>query len=257
MKQRILEALRNLERESGVRVLLAVESGSRAWGFASPDSDYDVRFVYAHPRDWYLSVFEQRDVIEQMLPGDLDVSGWDLRKTLRLFAKCNLALNEWLGSPVTYLAEPEFRAELMALQPRYFNPIAGTYHYLRMARTAFEGNFQEGEIGIKKVFYVLRPLFACRWIEHARKQPPTEFGRLVAADWISEEERRWVAALLERKASAREAEPIRLDDARAEALRSEIARYAALAATFEGPEKAPHHDLDLLLRRWVGETPGA
>ncbi len=257
MKEKILEALRNVELESGVRVLLAVESGSRAWGFASPDSDYDVRFVYAHPRDWYLSVFEERDVIEQMLPGDLDVSGWDLRKTLRLFSKCNLALNEWLGSPVMYLAMPGFRAELLALLPKYFNPIAGTYHYLRMAQAAFEGHFREGEIGIKKMFYVLRPLFACRWIEHTRTQPPTEFGRLVASDWVSEEERRWVAALLERKASAKEAEPIRLDDAHAAALRSEIARHAALASAFEGPEKAPHDDLDLLLRRWVGGPSGA
>lgn len=84
MKQQVQTELTRIERESGVRVLLAVESGSRAWGFASPDSDYDVRFLYAHPRDWYVSVFEGRDVIEQMLPGDLDVSGWDLRKALRL-----------------------------------------------------------------------------------------------------------------------------------------------------------------------------
>ena len=86
-----------------MRVLLAVESGSRAWGFASPDSDYDVRFIYVHEPGWYLTVFESRDVIEKMLPGELDVSGWDLRKSLRLFSKCNLALNEWLGSPVVYV----------------------------------------------------------------------------------------------------------------------------------------------------------
>jgi len=136
MKSRILEALADIEAGEGVRVLLAVESGSRAWGFASPDSDYDVRFIYAHPRDWYLSVLEPRDVIEQMLPGDLDVSGWELRKTLRLFAKCNLALNEWLGSPVTYLEVPGFRKQIATLAPNYFNSVAATYHYLRMARAA-------------------------------------------------------------------------------------------------------------------------
>ena len=113
MNERIRAALRDVERQFEVRILLAVESGSRAWGFASPDSDYDVRFVYAHPRDWYLSVGDARDVIEQMLPGDLDVSGWELRKALRLFSKCNLALNEWLGSPVTYQEIAEFRRELL------------------------------------------------------------------------------------------------------------------------------------------------
>src|SRR5436190_8518118 len=100
MKARILEALASIEAGEGVRILMAVESGSRAWGFASPDSDYDVRFVYAHERDWYLSIFDKRDVIELMLPDRLDVNGWDLRKSLRLFSKCNLAMNEWIGSPI-------------------------------------------------------------------------------------------------------------------------------------------------------------
>lgn len=127
MKDRVLEELARIEREHHIRVLLAVESGSRAWGFASPGSDYDVRFIYVHRRDWYLSVFEQRDVIEEMLPGDLDISGWDLRKSLRLFSKCNLALNEWFGSPLIYSEIAEFRAQLAALIPSYFNPIAGMF----------------------------------------------------------------------------------------------------------------------------------
>jgi predicted nucleotidyltransferase len=105
MKERVLAALRDVESEYDVKILLAVESGSRAWGFASPDSDYDVRFVYVHRRDWYLTVEEQRDVIEKMLPFDLDVSGWELRKALRLFAKSNLAFNEWIGSPIVYSSE--------------------------------------------------------------------------------------------------------------------------------------------------------
>jgi len=253
VRESILKALRDVEEKFEVRVLLAVESGSRAWGFASPDSDYDVRFIYAHPRDWYVSVLEQRDVIEQMLPGDLDVSGWDLRKTLRLFAKCNLALNEWLGSPLTYVELTDFRAQLAHLVPAFFNPIAGTYHYLMMARAALDGHLQGDHIGIKKIFYVLRPLFACRWIEHTRAQPPTEFGRLLSASWVSESERNWILGLLERKAIAREAEPVRIDAARADALRGEIARYEALAQEFPAPGKAPVGDLDELLRRWIGK----
>ena len=218
----------------GVRVLLAVESGSRAWGFASPDSDYDVRFIYVNSRDWYLSILEERDVIEQMLPGDLDVSGWDLRKTLRLFAKCNLALNEWLGSPLTYVQEAEFARSSahsflsisIQLRPRD--------HYRKMADAAFDGHFADGQIGIKKIFYVLRPLLACRWIEHARSQPPTEFAELVTPI-SSRRGARMDSRSPGGKASAPEAERIRIDDDRAKLIRTELARYAAVAATLPAP----------------------
>ena len=250
MKERVLSEIERIEREYDVRVLLAVESGSRAWGFASPDSDYDVRFVYAHHRDWYLSVQEQRDVIEEMLPGDLDVSGWELRKSLRLFAKCNLAFNEWVGSPITYRADSAFREQLTALLPRYFNPIAGTHHYRKMADRSLEENLYDGRIGIKKIFYVLRPLLACRWIKHAQSQPPTEFSRLVAAKWVSAEERRWIAALLEEKATAVEAHRVALDAERATALRTELTRYASPDA-LSPPTKSGTADLDELLRRWI------
>jgi predicted nucleotidyltransferase len=124
MKDRVLQELSRIESQHGVRILLGVESGSRAWGFASPDSDYDVRFIYVHEEAWYLSVFERRDVIEEMLPERLDINGWDLRKTLRLFSKCNLALNEWLGSPITYSEIPGFRNRLLQLIADHFNPIA-------------------------------------------------------------------------------------------------------------------------------------
>ena len=251
MNEQIIRALRDLEREQGVRVLLAVESGSRAWGFASPDSDYDVRFIYVHPRDWYVSVLEARDVVERMLPGDLDVSGWDLRKTLRLFAKCNLALNEWLSSPLTYLENSEFRKELASLVPRYFNAIAGVYHYRKMALSAFVDNYRDGVIGIKKIFYVLRPLLACRWIEHVSSQPPTEFNHLVAADWVSPEERQWIGALLEQKALAMEAATIALEASRASKISSELERYEAIASALPAPPKLALDDLNELLRRWT------
>ncbi len=251
MKEQVLAALRALEIEHGVRVLLAVESGSRAWGFASPDSDYDVRFVYTHAPDWYVSINEQRDVIEKMLPGDLDVSGWDLRKTLRLFARCNLALNEWLGSPVTYSEVPEFRAQLVALLPRFFNSIAGVHHYRKMAATALEESYLDGKIGIKKIFYVLRPLLACRWIENTNTQPPTEFARLMAAHWVSDAERGWIGELLARKAHAVEAQAIRLAPERAAALRAELARYEAGALGLVAPQKVGTEVLDELLRRWT------
>jgi uncharacterized protein len=251
MNAQILQALDAIEREQGVKVLLAVESGSRAWGFASPDSDYDVRFIYAHPLDWYLGVLDRRDVIERMLPGDLDVSGWELRKALRLFSKCNVALNEWIGSPIVYSEVHEFRARLAALVPRYFNAIGGLHHYQRMAAAALDGYLQDGVIGIKKVFYVLRPLLACRWIERLRAQPPTGFASLLGANWVSMEERAWITSLLERKAGAIEAEPILLDADREGELRRELARFASLTTSMTPPEKPESAELDDIMRTWI------
>lgn len=250
MKDRVLQELKRIEEQYQVRVLLAVESGSRAWGFASPDSDYDVRFIYAHRPEWYLSVFEQRDVIEEMLPGDLDVSGWELRKTLRLFSKCNLALNEWLGSDVVYREIPEFKTQLASLIPSFFNPIAATHHYRSMAESAFKDNYLDGRIRIKKLFYVLRPLLACRWIEATGTQPSTDFHKLVATSWVSEEEKSWIGRMLEEKSKAIEAAPTVLEQSRAEKIATEIEKYKSLEGLAR-PVKGETVQLDRVLRNWV------
>jgi uncharacterized protein len=251
MRETVVEELARIEREYDVSVLLAVESGSRAWGFASPDSDYDVRFVYAHREDWYVSVFEQRDVIEEMLPGDLDVNGWDLRKALRLFSKCNLALNEWLGSPVVYSKVAGFRAELAALVPTFFNPIAGIHHYRSTAEGALNDNLVDGQIRLKKLFYVLRPLLACRWIEKSLTQPPTEFSILVDAEWVSADEKSWIDGLLSAKACAIEAQAIALDEHRAVAIRNELAYYSSVSERVPRPIRGATDLLDRILRKWV------
>lgn len=255
MNARIVAELERIQSEHQVRVLLAVESGSRAWGFASPDSDYDVRFIYAHPADWYISIAEPRDVIEEMLPGDLDVSGWDLRKTLRLFAKCNLALNEWIGSPITYAEVPEFRRELGDLLPMFFNPIAGMNHYCNMAERALADNYADGKIGIKKLFYVLRPLYACRWIEHLQTQPPTELDELLDSQWVERGDREWVNELTLLKASQKEAQPLELHADKVKAIEADIAHFKSLMTSLRAPGKSSTTCLDELLRRWTGSLP--
>ncbi|MCL2624210.1 MAG: nucleotidyltransferase domain-containing protein, partial [Planctomycetaceae bacterium] len=110
MNPSISDALRDIERKHDCRVLHACESGSRAWGFPSPDSDYDIRFIYVHRRNWYLRLNESRDTHEWFAPGDLDFSGWELRKALRLFRTCNLSLNEHLQSPIIYEKDDDFAA---------------------------------------------------------------------------------------------------------------------------------------------------
>jgi predicted nucleotidyltransferase len=250
MKPETLAALDSVERQYSVRNLCAVESGSRAWGFASQDSDYDVRFIYTHPRDWYLSVFEQRDVIEPPGDGVLDPSGWDLRKALRLFSKCNLALNEWLNSPIVYRELAGFRNKLQSLIPAFFNPIAAVHHYSSMASAAFAARAESGEINTKKLFYALRALLACRWIERHGSQPPTEFDRLVATV-AAEDEARWIADLLEQKTTGFESQQTVYARHRLDPLLGELTRFKKYSAGASQPTKADPATLDTILRHWT------
>ncbi|MDR2187164.1 MAG: nucleotidyltransferase domain-containing protein [Azonexus sp.] len=178
IRQRIMAALAGIEREHGVTVLHACESGSRAWGFASPDSDYDVRFLYVHRLPWYLAVEEQRDVIELPISDELDIGGWELRKILRLLRRANPVLLEWLASPVIYRQDEQWVGEIRAMATRWFSPQRGRYHYLAMANNNFRGYLQGDSVRLKKYLYVLRPLLAAQWIERGYGQPPVRFADL-------------------------------------------------------------------------------
>ncbi|SFL07502.1 hypothetical protein SAMN04487938_3116 [Lysobacter sp. cf310] len=182
----VLAALDGIERDHDVRIVFACESGSRGWGFSSPDSDYDARFVYAHRRDWYLSVNErtgpgepQRDVIELPIDDELDVSGWDLRKALRLLSKSNPTLLEWLRSPVVYRQDQALATQLRAIADEYYSPLAAWHHYHQMARGTFRAHHQGERIRTKKYLYVLRPVLACLWIEQIEGPPPMAFETLL------------------------------------------------------------------------------
>jgi predicted nucleotidyltransferase len=182
-RQIVLQRLEAAEEEHGVRVLYACESGSRAWGFASADSDYDVRFIYAHPEEWYLSfdVERRRDVIEYPIVDEIDCGGWDIRKALYLFTRTNGALLEWLNSPIKYIETGDFANNLREFAPQSFNYVALCYHYSHMARSnAREYLFKE-RVRLKKYFYVLRPLLALRFIEKFSQPPPVAFDELVQA----------------------------------------------------------------------------
>ncbi|AFY36692.1 Nucleotidyltransferase [[Leptolyngbya] sp. PCC 7376] len=181
IKQEILRRLRAAEFEHNVKILYACESGSRAWGFASLDSDYDVRFIYAHLVDWYLSfdVERKRDVIEYPIVDEIDCNGWDIRKAMYLFSRTNGALLEWLKSPIRYLESSVFAARLRNLENRAANRRALCYHYSHMARGNAKDYLFRGQARLKKYFYVLRPLLAIRYIEAYDLPPPIEFQSLV------------------------------------------------------------------------------
>ena len=179
MKSQILSRLHEIEAEENVRIVYACESGSRAWGFPSADSDYEVRFLYVLPMEWYLSIDVKRDVIERPDQDGLDISGWDLKKALRLFRKSNPPLLEWLGSPIVYLDQYSAAENMRGLLPDYYSPAACLYHYLHMARGNYREYLKGDVVWIKKYFYVLRPILAMNWIERGWGVVPTDFNILV------------------------------------------------------------------------------
>lgn len=179
MKEKILEKLKEIENSKNVEILFAVESGSRAWGFASPDSDYDIRFIYKHKLEYYLSLWEKPDVIEFMTEDDLDGSGWDLRKSVKLLAKSNAPLIEWLFSPIVYFKNDDFAKQMQDLAVECFSPIAVLHHYLGTTKNFMDVCEME-EVKLKSYFYALRTALAGKWIIENNTFPPVAFADLIS-----------------------------------------------------------------------------
>lgn len=206
IRSEILRRLAKAEEEHGVRILFAIESGSRAWGFPSPNSDYDVRFIYAREPSWYQAVDleERRDVIEYAIVDEIDINGWDVRKALRLFWKSNPAFVEWIQSPITYVEKGGFRAGALRILSSIYAPEKGIYHYRSMAKTNYRGYLREAIVPLKKYFYVLRPLLAARWVAKTGGAAPIEFEKLLTLLQGEPAVLREVQELLEQKRNAPE-----------------------------------------------------
>lgn len=246
----ISEQLSIIEAEHDVCILFAVESGSRAWGFASRNSDYDVRFIYIHKPNWYLSIRDRRDVIECPISNDLDISGWDLRKALGLFSKSNPPLLEWLGSPIIYKDDYGLADKLREMLITAFQPNRSMYHYLHMAR----GNYREylkGEVvRLKKYLYVLRPILACLWIEKYGTMPPTEFSKLVRDARLSVTLNAAIDELLARKMSGDELDTAPKVPVLNEFIEQMLDHYSLLSGKRPTPV-ADYDALDLLFREML------
>ena len=160
MKTRILEHIKTLEEERNIKVLLACETGSRAWGFPSPDSDYDVRMIYMHPKDWYVSLQPRRDHIDLMLDDRMvDISGWDIRKSLNLLYRSNAALLERLQSSEIYCADEKFLKQMHALADDFYAPIAVMYHFLSLTKKMMD-ELSDEKVKLKKLFYLYIIIYA-------------------------------------------------------------------------------------------------
>ena len=170
--------LREIEDREHVRVFHAVESGSRAWGFASPDSDYDVRFIYVRDRAFYLSLGETKDFINWELNETLDINGWDIKKALQHFHKSNSTLYEWSNSPVVYETTDEWKALYEKVGSRYFSCTSAIHQYEGTARKNYLEYLSGDMVRYKKYFYSLRTLLSCKWIEERKCPPPVLFDDL-------------------------------------------------------------------------------
>lgn len=202
MKETIAEKLLTIEKTEQVKILYAAESGSRAWGFSSPDSDYDVRFLYVRPLSFYLKLEKTRDVIEWQLDDVFDINGWDIQKALRLLHSSNPTLFEWAQSPIVYHITPEWKLVRHEMA-QFFQPKAGLYHYLNTARRTYQDHICQEQVSLKKYFYALRPILSAKWILERHTPPPIVFSELMDAE-LDPSLRTCMEQLLEQKKHAPE-----------------------------------------------------
>ncbi|WP_053368345.1 nucleotidyltransferase domain-containing protein [Bacillus sp. FJAT-27245] len=256
------DVLATIEKDYNVKILFACESGSRAWGFPSKDSDYDVRFIYIHTQDWYLSIDQGRDVIEIpkhdpiSIPIDelLDVSGWELTKAFRLFRKSNPPLLEWLRSGIVYGQSGTVIDKLRELSSNTYSPVSGIHHYLNMAKGNYRDYLKGPSVKIKKYFYVLRPILAANWIEKYNTIPPMEFMELVEDILPNGSLKDEVMILLKRKIAGDELDQEPRIEAINQFIEGEISRLEAYAKTLNVKIEDPTEQLNRLFRETLEEA---
>ena len=202
MENLIKHKLSEIENEHGVKILYACESGSRAWGFPSPNSDYDVRFIYAHDLDWHLSLRDKKDTIDLPINDELDIGGWEIKKALGLLWKSNPPLLEWLQSPIVYYSEPKFLNDIQGLCSEYFSPIAVMHHYLSMSKKYLDACQRTDNVKLKKYFYALRTAIAGKWVREKESIPPIELSKMFVV--VAEEVRDKIEELITIKSQQKE-----------------------------------------------------
>ncbi|WP_010245664.1 nucleotidyltransferase domain-containing protein [Acetivibrio cellulolyticus] len=254
MRDVILSKLKEIEETNNIKILYAVESGSRGWGFASSDSDYDVRFIYVHPIDWYLSVEDKKDFIEVPINDLLDINGWDIKKALLQYKKSNPTLLEWLSSPIIYMENYSAAQNLRNLLPAYFSSVPTIYHYLHIARNKYAEIMSTDQVKIKRYFYILRPLLACMWIEKNNTTPPMEFCKLMADQQLDEALVCQISKLLEKKISGLEIDiepknPIIIDF-----FKNKLDHYEQYLKTVRKEKMADYEALNDLFRKLLNEV---
>jgi predicted nucleotidyltransferase len=262
MREHIIEIIKQIEKDYEVKVLYACESGSRAWGFPSKDSDYDVRFIYIHKKNWYLSIDQRRDVIE--IPKNdsisipihelLDVSGWELTKAFKLFRKSNPPLLEWLKSSIVYYQAYSTTEKMNELAINIFAPNSCIHHYLNMAKGNYRDYLQGEDVKIKKYFYVLRPILAANWIEKYNTIPPIEFQHLLEELIPEGDLKKLIDDLLRRKMAGEELNLERRINQINLFLNDEIIRLEEYAKSIKYDTQDPTDNLNQIFRETLKEV---
>lgn len=252
IEELVRRKLEEIEEKEQVRVLHAVESGSRAWGLASPDSDYDVRFVYIRPMEYYLRLNPGKDFIDWELDETLDINGWDLRKVLQHFHKSNAVMYEWANSPVVYRTTPEWEQVREAAVP-FFSCKSAMYHYYGTANKNYLEYLTEDRVRYKKYFYVLRPLLACRWIEQKACPPPVLFQELTDT-MLEEDMKAPVQKLMQKKMRMAESEKGAKAERINEYIVKQLACFKQRTEAMEDDRKADWQDLNRLFLKLVSRS---
>ena len=255
IREVVLDRIDAVEQEYAVRIVYACESGSRAWGFASTDSDYDVRFVYVNRPEWYISVEPRRDVIELPIEGDLDINGWDLKKALGLLRKSNPPLLEWLDSPIVYREVTPVASWMREIVQTYYSSKACWHHYVHMAEGNFRNYLKGDQVLRKKYLYVLRPIVAILWIERDLGVVPTLFQTVVDAVVDDQEVRAAIDQLLADKRAGKELDYGPRIPEIAQFLETELERLTNEGGGVVG-NKAPWEVLNKVLRGGISTAWG-
>lgn len=251
----MIQRLREIERKENIVIAYACEVGSRALGYASDCSDYDVRFLYVRPMEWYLSIMDKKDVIVYPIEGQQDMSGWDLRKALKLLQKSNPTLLEWLESPIRYMEQLSILDQIRSLSRLTFSPKACIYHYVKMARGNFQQAWEQDQARIKLLIHVLRPVLACEWIERFGSVPPMSFSTLMAMMRDGENVvRREILELLEVKRAGRETVPADVTYSIYHYVTERINYYERTASEYADASNTFEIELDTLFRRALAEA---
>ncbi|PLS17509.1 hypothetical protein CVD28_10945 [Bacillus sp. M6-12] len=262
MKEHILETIMQIEKEHEVKILYACESGSRAWGFPSRGSDYDVRFIYIHKTNWYLSIDEKRNVIE--IPNRdslsipvhnlLDISGWELTKTLRLFRKSNPTLLEWLHSSIVYYSSCSTVERMKSLALDIFSPAPCLHHYLNMGKKNLRDFMQGNDVKIKKYFYMLYPVLAAGWVEKYNSMPPLKFISLLDDALPEGKLKEEIKSIIKRKIEGEELDSNPRNEVILHFLHAEISRLEAYTKSLHNEMPDPTSQLDALFRDSLKEV---
>lgn len=235
VEELILAKLYEIEEKENVKILYAIESGSRAWGFASPDSDYDVRFIYVRFENDYLKLQETKDFIDWELNETLDINGWDLSKALKHFHKSNATLFEWSNSPVVYYVTDEWKTVYEEVKD-YFACKSSIYHYYGTANKNYHEYLLDDMVKYKKYFYVLRPILACKWIEEKKCPPPVLFDELKNSV-LEEDLKPVVEDLLKKKITMSEKDKAPRIDRLNQYIQEKLSYYKELADSMEDDRK--------------------